>query len=82
MTFVWLYVWLSNKGHLLMSFPSFFFLFCVSVCLSVKQKSFINDFLLRFGLPGVCGGEGGTPILGQYGYVPPESPPFFGLGRS
>ena len=42
-----------------MSFPSFFFLFCVSVCLSVKQKSFINDFLLRFGLPGVCGGGGG-----------------------
>ena len=39
-----LYVCLSNKGHLLMSFPLFFFLFCLCACLSVKQRSFINDF--------------------------------------
>ena len=28
------------------------------------------------------GGGGCSPILGQYGYVQPESPPFFGLGLS
>ena len=68
-----LYVYLSNKGHLLMSFPSFFFLFCLC------QMSFINDFSFVL----VCpvegrgwGGGGVTPKLGQYGYVPPESPNF------
>ena len=112
-------VCLSNKGPLLMSFSSFFFLFCLCMCLSVclSNKGHLLMIFPSFcsarcvcvcgwggggyshiravrvcaarkppiGLPTVCvcgGGGGGTPILGQYGYVPPESPPFFGLGRS
>ena len=52
-----LYVCLSNKGHLLMSFPSLFFRFCLCVCLSNKGH-LLMFFFLRFGLPGVCGGGG------------------------
>ena len=85
--FLCLSVCLSNKCHLLMSFPSFFFLFCLCTCLSIKQRSFINEFSFVFLALSVClapppPGGGDTPILGQYGYVPPESPAFFGLGRS
>ena len=83
--FVWLSVCLPDKGHLL-SFPSFFFRVCLCACLSVCLSnkghllmSFPSFFFLC--LHGGRGGGGGTPILGQYVYVPPESSAFFGLGR-
>ena len=42
----------TNKVHLLMSFPSFFFL-CQAVCLYVKQMPFINVFF-HFSFFSVC----------------------------
>ena len=79
---------LSNKGHLLMSFPSFCFF---SICLSNKgHLLMIFPSFRSVRWAGEGGGgwrEGGcfwgvedTSILGQYGYVPYDSllktPPF------
>ena len=82
---VCLSVCLSNKGHLLMVFPSFRSARCV--CVWGGGYSHIRAVRVcaarkpPIGLPGVCvRGGGGTPILGQYGYVPPESPPIFRPG--
>ena len=56
-----LYVCLSNKGHLLMSFPSFFFRFCLCVCLSNKVHLLII-FLLFWSARCVC-------VWGGYSHI-------------
>ena len=74
---VWLSVCLSNKCHLLMSFPSFFFLFCLCACVSVCQTKVIYSLVfLRFSFF-VCLPRGGVlPYLGSMGMCRPKAPHF------
>ena len=60
-----------------MSFPSFsFFSVCVPVCLSVKQRSFINEFSFVFLSLSVCPRGGVLPYWGSAGMCRPKGPHF------
>ena len=52
-----------------MSFPSFFFLFCLCTCLSIKQRSFINEFSFVFLALSVCLAPPPPPGGGGYSHI-------------
>ena len=60
-----------------------FTLYLVKIGLKLVLNSF-SSLKLQNSRPGEAGGGEweGTPISGQYGYVPRESPQFFGLDYS
>ena len=53
-----------------------------SLEIKVFYKAFSVTIIILCNRTDRSGPGGGTPVLGQYGYVPSESPQFFGLGHS